>query len=397
MILREEYLNKLIKLKDTKIIKVITGIRRCGKSTLLEMFREYLLQNGVQKEQITAINFEDMDYIELTDYKRLYSYLKERLVPNKMNYIFLDEIQLVESYQKAVDSLYIKENVDLYITGSNAHMLSGELATLLSGRYIEMQMLPLSFKEYLDFVGDRTDLSRKYSDYLQFSSFPYAVSLKNDRSLIRDYLSGIYNTVLLKDVVARKKISDVMLLESVIRFLFDNIGNRWSTKKISDTMTSDGRKISTHTVDSYLSALIDSYIIYHAKRYDVKGKQILKTQEKYYIVDIGLRYYLLGNKGVDIGHILENVVYLELLRRGYEVSIGKVDDMEVDFIASNNDGIEYYQVAATVRDVDTLDRELKPLKKIADHFPKYLLTLDDDPPTSHNGIRQINALNFLLN
>ncbi|KJR45502.1 ATPase component BioM of energizing module of biotin ECF transporter [Desulfosporosinus sp. I2] len=397
MILREEYLNKLIKLKNTKIIKVITGIRRCGKSTLLEMFREYLLQNGVQKEQITAINFEDMDYSELTDYKRLYSYLKERLVPNKMNYIFLDEIQLVESYQKAVDSLYIKENVDLYITGSNAHMLSGELATLLSGRYIEMQMLPLSFKEYLDFVGDRTDLSRKYSDYLQFSSFPYAVSLKNDRSLIRDYLSGIYNTVLLKDVVSRKRISDVMLLESVIRFLFDNIGNRWSTKKISDTMTSDGRKISTHTVETYLSALIDSYIIYHAKRYDVKGKQILKTQEKYYIVDIGLRYYLLGNKGADMGHILENVVYLELLRRGYEVSIGKVDDMEVDFIASNNDGIEYYQVAATVRDVDTLDRELKPLKKIADHFPKYLLTLDDDPPTSHNGIRQINALDFLLN
>ncbi|GAB6151392.1 hypothetical protein JCM17380_01420 [Desulfosporosinus burensis] len=216
--------------------------------------------------------------------------------------------------------------------------------------------------------------------------------------MIRDYLSGIYNTVLLKDVVSRKRISDVMLLESVIRFLFDNIGNRWSTKKISDTMTSDGRKISTHTVvDSYLSALIDSYIIYHAKRYDVKGKQILKTQEKYYIVDIGLRYYLLGNKGADMGHILENVVYLELLRRGYEVSIGKVDDMEVDFIVSNNDGIEYYQVAATVRDVDTLDRELKPLKKIADHFPKYLLTLDDDPPTSHNGIRQINALDFLLN
>ncbi|WP_459926764.1 ATP-binding protein [Desulfosporosinus burensis] len=198
--------------------------------------------------------------------------------------------------------------------------------------------------------------------------------------------------------MSRKRISDVMLLESVIRFLFDNIGNRWSTKKISDTMTSDGRKISTHTVvDSYLSALIDSYIIYHAKRYDVKGKQILKTQEKYYIVDIGLRYYLLGNKGADMGHILENVVYLELLRRGYEVSIGKVDDMEVDFIVSNNDGIEYYQVAATVRDVDTLDRELKPLKKIADHFPKYLLTLDDDPPTSHNGIRQINALDFLLN
>ncbi|MDR3586624.1 MAG: ATP-binding protein [Desulfosporosinus sp.] len=397
MILREEYLNKLIKLKGTKIIKVITGIRRCGKSTLLEMFCEYLLQNGVQKEQITTINFEDMDYSELTDYKLLYSYLKERLIPNKMNYIFLDEIQLVESYQKAVDSLYIKENVDLYITGSNAHMLSGELATLLSGRYIEMQMLPLSFKEYLDFVGDRTDLSRKYSDYLQFSSFPYAVSLKNDRSLIRDYLSGIYNTVLLKDVVSRKRISDVMLLESVIRFLFDNIGNRWSTKKISDTMTSNGRKISTHTVESYLSALIDSYIIYQAKRYDVKGKQILKTQEKYYIVDIGLRYYLLGNKGADMGHILENVVYLELLRRGYEVSIGKVDDMEVDFIASNNDGIEYYQVAATVRDADTLDRELKPLKKIADHFPKYLLTLDDDPPTSYNGIRQINALDFLLN
>lgn len=396
MILREEYLNKLIKLKNTRIIKVITGIRRCGKSTLLEMFRNYLLDNGIQKEQIIAINFEDMDYSVLTNYQALYSHLKDRLIPDKMNYIFLDEIQHVSSFQKAVDSLYIKNNVDLYITGSNACMLSGELATLLSGRYIEIQMLPLSFKEYLDFVGSKTDLSRKYNEYLQFSSFPYATSLNKDRNLIRDYLSGLYNTVILKDVVARKKISDVMLLESVIRFLFDNIGNLWSTKKISDTMTSSGRKISTHTVENYISALMDSYIVYQAKRYDVKGRQLLRTQEKYYVVDIGLRYFLLGSKGADVGHILENVIYLELIRRGYEVYVGKVDSMEVDFVALNENGKEYYQVAATVRGQEILTRELIPFNKIMDHYPKYLLTLDDDPPSFHNGIRQMNALDFLL-
>ena len=396
MIQRAEYFDKLLSFKDKKLVKIVTGIRRCGKSTLLEMFRDYLLENGVDKEQIIAINFEDANFYDIDDYKKLYSYVNERLVPNKKNYVFLDEIQNVKEFERAVDSLYIKKNVDVYITGSNAYMLSGEIATLLSGRYVEIQMLPLSFKEYVSAYPDKNDLNRKYRDYLQFSSFPYAIELENNIKLIRDYLSGIYNTVILKDVVARKKISDVFMLESVVRFMFDNIGNLCSIKKISDTMTSYGRKISTHTIETYLSALMDCFVLYRIGRYDIKGKQYLKTGEKYYVVDIGLRYFLLGNQKADIGHVLENIVYLELLRRGYEVYIGKVGVYEVDFIAKNEEGIEYYQVSATVRNPETLSNELRPLDGIADHNPKFLITLDDDPPVSHNGIKQINAIDWLM-
>lgn len=396
MVVREEYLNKLIGYKDKQLIKVITGIRRCGKSTLLEMFRAYLLRNGVQEDQIISINFEDLAYDDLADYMTLHAYVQERLVEDRMNYIFLDEIQHVQDFPKAVDSLSIKKNVDIYLTGSNAYMLSSEIATVLSGRYVEIQMLPLSFKEYISFIGDRTDISRKYLDYLQYGSFPYTVELGKNMALIRDYLGGIYHTVILKDVVARKKITDVMMLESVIRFMFDNVGNLCSTKKISDTLTSYGRKTSTHTVESYLSALKDSFILYQADRYDVKGKQYLKTLEKFYVVDIGLRNYLLGNKGADVGHLLENVIYLELLRRGYDVYVGKVGDLEVDFIAIHQNGLEYYQVAATVRDQKTLERELLPLQNIEDHYRKVLLTLDDDPPADYNGIQKLNALDFLL-
>ena len=395
MIARTIYLNKLIDLKDKKLIKVITGMRRCGKSILLEMFRDYLLENGVSQEQIISINFEDTDFDDIKDHKALYVYIKERMIANRMNYIILDEIQHVKEFERAVDSLYIKNNTDLYITGSNAYMLSSEIATLLSGRYMEIQMLPLSFKEYISYWGDNADLSRKYRDYLQYSSFPYVLELAQNRNLIRDYLGGIYNTVILKDVVARKNISDVMMLESLIRFMFDNIGNLCSTKKISDMMTSAGRKISTHTVENYISALVDSFILYRARRFDVKGKQYLKTGEKYYVVDIGLRYFLLGNKGVDIGHILENVVYLELLRRGFEVFVGKVGTYEVDFIALNENGVQYYQVSASVRNKETLLNELRGLERISDHNPKYLITLDDDPSVSYNGIRQINILDFL--
>ena len=396
MIERKEYLNTLIDFKDKHIIKVLTGIRRCGKSTLFILFQNYLLNNGINKEQIISINFEDIDYEELLDYKALYKYIKERLIPNKMNYIFLDEIQNVPNYQKAVDSLFIKNNVDLYLTGSNAYLLSGEIATLLSGRYIEIQMLPLSFKEYVSYFNDKTDLSRKYTDYLINSSFPYTLELNGSKKNIREYLGGIYSTVVLKDIIARKNINDVFMLESIIRFMFDNIGNLCSIKKIADTMTSDGRKITSPTVENYLSALVDSYILYKVRRYDIKGKQYLKTGEKYYVVDIGLRYYLLGTKKVDMGHILENIIYLELLRRGYEIYIGKVGSTEVDFIAINDEGIEYYQVALTVHDEKTLERKLYPLNSISDHNPKYLLTLDDDPPTSHNGIKQLNAIDWLL-
>lgn len=395
MIERNKYLEKLKSFKDKKLIKIVTGIRRCGKSTLLKIFQDYLLQNNIKESQIISINFENPDYEDLKDYKSLYKYIEKHLIPNKKNYVFLDEIQNISDYQKAVDGLYIKENVDLYITGSNAYFLSGELATLLSGRYVEIEMLPLSFKEYLSALPEKTDSPTKYRDYLVKSSFPYTLELE-DEEQIRVYLDGIYNTVILKDVVARKNISDVNILESVVRYMFDNIGNITSGKKISDALTSAGRKISNHTVESYLSALIGSFILYKVGRYDVKGKQYLQTNEKYYLVDIGLRYFLLGSKKADMGRILENIIYLELLRRGYEVYIGKVGTLEVDFVAVKNGNIEYYQVAQTVQQSETLERELKPLDSIKDHNPKYLLTLDVEPPTSHKGIKQIYALDWLL-
>ena len=394
MIERNTYLEKLKSFKDKKLIKVVTGIRRCGKSTLLKIFQDYLLKNEVKKNQIISINFENPDFEDLKDYKSLYKYIEKHLVKDKKNYVFLDEIQNVKDYQKAVDGLYIKENVDLYITGSNAYFLSGELATLLSGRYIEIEMLPLSFKEYLSAFSEKTFLLDKYRNYLVKSSFPYALELE-DENQIQTYLDGIYNTVILKDVVARKNISDVNVLESVVRYMFDNIGNITSIKKISDALTSAGRKISNHTVENYLSALTDSFILYKAGRYDVKGKQYLQTNEKYYLVDIGLRYFLLGSKKADMGRILENVVYLELLRRGYEVYVGKVGTLEIDFVAIKNGDVEYYQIAQTVMHPETLERELKPLDSIKDHNPKYLLTLDVEPPTSHKGIKQVYALDWL--
>lgn len=397
MIPRNDYLDSLINLRDKQIIKVVTGIRRCGKSTLFELFQEYLLQNGVEPEQIITFNLEDGDYADIEDNKALYNLVRERLLPDKMNYIFLDEVQRVEDFQKAVDSLFIKKNCDVYITGSNAYLLSGELATLLSGRYVEIKMLPLSFKEYVSAFPEDSNKDRLYQQYLHNSSFPYTLELKRPKD-IRQYLEGIYNSIVLKDIVTRKRFQDVDMLKSVVRFLFDNIGNMCSTKKIADTMTSAGRKISVHTVESYLTALTDSFIFYRVGRYDIKGKQYLKTGDKYYAADIGLRYNVLGTKKADEGHILENIVYLELLRRGYEVYVGKVGAAEVDFIAIGDEGEEYYQVAYTVIDADgsTLARELAPLDAINDHNPKYLLTMDFTPLTSHNGIKQINALDWLL-
>lgn len=396
MIPRNDYINFLINSKDKQIIKVISGIRRCGKSTLFELYKEYLLKNDVDNSQIISINFEDIDYEDLQDYKILYKYIKDKLLDNKMNYIFLDEIQHVDSFEKAVDSLFIKKNVDLYTTGSNAYFMSGELATLLSGRYIELKMLPLSFSEYCIGNTENISVSEKYRKYIENSSFPYILNYNNNNKEIRDYLNSLYSTVLLKDIVARYRISDVMMLESVIKFVFDNIGNQLSLSKIANTMTSDGRKIDVKTVEKYMKALMDSLMVYQAKRYNIKGKQYLKTLEKYYVVDIGLRYMLLGKRNTDVGHILENVVYLELIRRGYDVYVGQIGDLEVDFVAMNEDGITYFQVSASVRDENTLARELGSLLKINDHYPKYILTLDDDPVADYDGIKRINALDWLL-
>lgn len=397
MIPRKLYLDKLIGFKDKKLIKIITGIRRCGKSTLFELYQQYLMHNGVEKEQIISVNFEDVDVSELKDYKKLHKYIKDKLLADKMNYVFLDEIQLVPDFQIAVDSLYIKKNIDLYITGSNAYMLSGEIATLLSGRYIEIQMLPLSFKEFVTALNSTENLSRKYTRYITESSFPQVLEFEGDQDKIREYLGGIYNTIILKDIVARKKIADYMMLDSLVRFMFNNIGNMTSTNNIANTMKSQGRAITVHTVERYISALTDSYILYRVGRYDVKGKQYLKTGDKYFLADIGLRYYLLGKKNADFGYILENIVYLELLRRGNKIFTGKVGNNEIDFITETKDGLtEYYQVALTVREEKTLKRELLPLESIKDHNTKYLLTLDEDPQVSHNGIKQINALDWLM-
>jgi len=397
MIIRQQYLDDLISFKDKQLIKVLTGIRRCGKSTLFEQYQKHLIQEGVSKNQIIFINLEDGDFQDIEDNKQLYEYVNERLISNKKNYIFLDEVQRVVNFQKAVDALFIKKNCDVYITGSNAHLLSGELATLLSGRYVEIKMLPLSFKEYISAFPKETNGDRLYVDYTVNSSFPYALELEKKKD-IQQYLQGIYDTIILKDVVARRKFPDLLMLQSVVRFMFDNIGNICSTKKISDTMTSQGRKISVHAVENYLTALTESFIFYKVGRYDIKGKQYLKTGEKYYAADIGLRYALLGTKKADEGHILENIIFLELLRRGYEVYIGKIGNTEVDFVVIGEEGEEYYQVAYTVigNEGKTLERELASLKAIKDHNPKYLLTMDHAPLISHDGIKQINAIDWLL-
>ncbi len=401
---RKDYLSILKNFKNQQIIKVITGIRRCGKSTLLEMFQDYLKENGIEEKQIISINFENADYEELQDRKKLHEYIKNKLVKGKKTYVFLDEIQNVVDFEKTVDSLFINKDVDLYITGSNAYLLSSELATLLTGRYIEIKMLPLSFKEYISAFEDKTDLSRKFRDYLRYSSFPQAIQLyKINPDNINMFLDGIYNTVLFKDVMQRKGIKNKNVLERVTKYLYDNIGNRTSMKSISDKIEGIEKKSSYNTISNYVDGLIDSYLVFRANRYDIKGKEFLKTQEKYYAVDIGLRYYMLGQgSSRDMGHILENVVYLELLRRGYKVYIGKYDDLEVDFVAKKPEDTIYYQVALTTRgeserDNKILDRELTPLKKISDNYPKYILTLDDDLDADFDGIKKINVIDWLLN
>ena len=396
-IVREEYLNKLIALQNKQLIKVITGVRRSGKSTLLEIFQEYLIGHGVEREQIISLNFEDYEYRYLREPDKLYQYLKENLYNKGYTYIFLDEIQHVANFQEVVDSLYIKKNVDIYITGSNANMLSGELATLLSGRYIEISILPLSFKEYAENVDNKKTLMQKYNDYITYGAFPYVLELEQSPREVQDYLEGIYNTVVVKDIIGRKKITDPMMLESVMLFTLDNIGNQLSTKKIADTMTSAGRKIDVRTVEKYINSLQECYILYQAKRYNIKGKQLLRSLEKYYAVDMGLRYAMLGSQSFDVGHVLENVVYLELLRRGYKVYVGKIDDLEVDFVAIAPQGITYFQVSATVRDAKTLEREIASLKAINDSHPKYLLTLDEDPDANYDGIIRTNVLAWLIN
>ncbi len=393
MIERLEYLDDLKRWKDKDLIKVITGIRRCGKSTLFEIFINYLKSEGINEDHIISINLESPDYY-FNSYKELYDYVKEKIVDDGKYYVFLDEVQVVDSFQKAVDGLYIKKNIDVYITGSNAYLLSGELATLLSGRYIEIKMLSLSFKEYRNYYNVDGD-EKLYLKYINNSSFPYALKLDNTFEVDK-YLDSIYNTIIVKDIAIRKKIADTGMLKSVTEFMFSSIGSSLSIKKIADTLTSNGRSISVHTVESYLDSLTESYIFSKVPRYDVKGKQYLQSGEKYYATDVTMRYAILGRKNLDVGHILENIVYLELIRRGYKVYTGKIGEKEVDFVAENKEGFAYFQVAYTTRDTETLDRELNSLKNINDHYPKFILTMDIDPEADYDGIRKMNVLDWLL-
>lgn len=395
MIERPEYLKELKKFKDKDLIKVVTGIRRCGKSTLLEIFKKYLIKTGIEEEQIISINLEDLRYNFIKDYMDLYNYINDMLKKDKKNYVFIDEIQIVPNFQKVADSLYINKNVDLYITGSNANLLSSELATLLSGRYVEIKMLPLSFKEYKETV-DTEDLEEIYRKYISLSSFPYTVELEEDE--ISRYLGSLYNDVIIKDIMIRKSISDESVLKSVANFALDNIGNLLSANSIANTLTNDGRTINVRTVEKYLEGFTESFFLYKASRYDIKGKQYLKTGEKYYVSDLGLRYFMLGRKLGDRGHILENIVYLELLRRGYEVYIGKVEDFEVDFVAINSNGKKYIQVCETLRDNENkiLTRELNSLQRINDNYEKMILTMDKMPMSNEEGIIVKNVLEWLL-
>lgn len=393
-IYREQYINKLISLKDKNIIKVLTGIRRCGKSTILQEFKNYLLQNNVNKENIIFLNLDDKSNKHLLDSDILHDYILNNINTNKQNYIFLDEIQNVPEFEKCINSLFLKDNIDIYITGSNSYMLSGELATYLTGRYIQIHVLPLSFKEYISYYGE-TDELKKYNEYSTYGGFPYLINLDNNKDKL-DYLDSVYNTVIMKDVINRKKINDPMMLESICSFLFDSIGSNISTKKISDTLSSNGRKNSVHTVEEYLNALLESYILYKVNRYDIKGKELLKTQEKYYLSDIGLKTFLLGGRGnKDLGHILENIIFLELKRKGYKIYIGKDNDNEIDFICETDNDTIYVQVSLSVRDENTLKRELKPLESIQNHYKKYIITLDYDT-NNYNGIKLISAMDFLL-
>lgn len=404
MILRTDYLNELKKWKDENVIKVVTGLRRCGKSTLLKQFQSQLTDSGVEPEQIIAVNFEDLEFEELLDYKKLYSYILLKLNPEKKNYIFLDEIQMVKDYQKAVDSLFIKENVDIYITGSNAFLLSGELATLLSGRYVEINMLPLSFKEYRSVHKDGSDESA-FAEYQRFGALPYIVTLDNTNEMADTYLEGIYNTIIVKDIEERQKrknengkrrVNDIALLKNIARFLACSVGNPISIKSIADYITSSGRKVSQNTVGDYVSALVEPYIFYSVERYDVEGKQLLKQNQKYYISDLGLRHHIVTKKNYDLGFSLENTVFLELKRRGYKINIGKVGKTEVDFVTEKNKSKVYFQVTASMTDEKTFEREIKPLKNIKDNYPKIILTLDRFTLGDYDGIIVRNVIDWLL-
>lgn len=406
MIERQEYLQRLYDWKDEQVIKVVTGIRRCGKSTLLKQFQEKLIRNGIEKEQIISVNFEELEYEELLDYKALYYYIKDRLCEGKMTYIFLDEIQKVEAFEKTVDSIYAKDMVDVYITGSNSYMLSGDLATLLTGRYVEISMLPFSFQDYYSISDKKQSPDAAFSEYMQYGGFPYLSVMDRTPEKAAVYLEGIYNTVIVKDIEDRqnrrkndpdkRRVSDIALLKTIARYLASVVGSPVSVKSVTDYLTSNGRKISANTVSDYMEALSESFIFYKADRFDIIGKQLLKANSKWYIVDLGLRGHMLPRKHYDLGFSIENIVYFELLRRGYRVNIGKAGSTEVDFAAQKQGVYTYFQVTADMTAEETFKREMRSLESICDNYEKIVLTLDRFSTGNYNGIKVINVVDWLL-
>ena len=404
MVIRKEYLEQLKSWKDEMVVKVVTGIRRCGKSTLLMQYQDYLRENGVAENQIISINFEELEYEHLLDYRTLYRYIKERLCADKMTYIFLDEIQKVPDFQKVVDSLYVKKNTDVYITGSNAYMLSGDLATLLTGRYVEISMLPLSFKEYLDITGGNPETA--FADYMRNGALPYIAVMDKTQEKVDTYLEGIYNTVIVKDIeerqsrkernLGKRKVNDIALLKSIARFLASSIGSPISIKSVTDYLISSGRKVSPNTVSDYMEALAESYVFYPAERFDVVGKQLLKSNKKWYMVDLGLRNHILPRRNYDLGFSIENIVFFELLRRGYKVNIGKYENAEIDFVAQKQGVLTYFQVTADMTAQPTFDREMSSFYRVKDNYEKIVLTLDRFTIGNYEGIKVINVLDWLL-
>ena len=402
MIPRNQYMERLRAFKDNKIIKVITGLRRCGKSTLLQMFKQELLQNGVNGSHIVDINFELMAYDNVREYRQLYELIRNKIPANGKCYLLLDEIQQVEHWEKAVNSLNVESDIDtdIYITGSNAYMLSSDISTLLSGRYVEIKMLPLSFKEYLLFehLPSGWNMEDKFRQYLKYGCLPAVTTLPQEDIIVNEFLLGIYNTVVVKDIVARSKSKDIALLEKIVRYVISNTGNIISSNKISGFLSTQGKGegVKSSTIASYLSTLEKAYIVYQVNRFDIKGKEQLKTLSKFYVVDTGIRNALMGYSDGDMGHVLETVVYFELLRRGFNVFIGKWYDGEVDFLAIRQDTRKYYQVTLSMMDENVKKRELAPLKAINDNYEKTILSMDKTYVTDHEGIRFQNIIDFLL-
>ena len=428
---RDRYLKKLIGFQDTEPVKVITGIRRCGKSSLLKLMIRHLRETGIGQEQIVEMNFESHDFRSMTS-DEVYHYVKERAIPGKRMYLFFDELQRIDAWEDAVNSFRVDLDCDIYITGSNAYLLSSEYSTYLSGRCVEIKMLPLSFREFLDFHnfevretisalggthrqvfdknGERYDLREVFDAYMRFGGMPGIADIGLDQEKALSLLEGIYSTVVVRDILEREKrrgqrqITDSALLRKIVLFLADNIGSSVSVSSIGNTLMNeglleDGKRRgtpSTHTVQAYIAALLESYFFYEIKRFDIKGKEYLRTLGKYYIVDIGLRNFLLGFRNRDSGHAIENVVYFELLRRGYDVAIGKIDNQEVDFIATTADDKLYIQVTESMQSEDVRKRELAPLQKIRDNYEKIVLSLEPGLDASYDGIKSLNLVDWLL-